>query len=447
MINPRSAPTCDYYSGLRELTSHHQNQKHATNMHYALNLWVPFWFLLTMTKGFRSIVQMRRISFVTTRVWFERGGPISRTRTFVSKGGGWDDYEDEEDYATSTRKKREKGGDNNKRRNTHSNGRNRYDSSSSRTNFQRGNRQQHYEVMDRNRINMRLLEQEAGFDHLYGISPVLNALKAKRRDFQTAYVAINEENDDIEEPVKAEAQTRPYLFVQQESSSSSRTVDKAEAVSKALALAEELFLSIAYVDKGVLNTLSNNRPHQGLVLRCGKLAFEPFESFREHNFWLVLDQVVDPQNFGALVRTAEFLQVPAILVCGKHSAPASAVVSAASAGALENPTVKIYSTNSLPRTLASAASASTIIGAAANVRPDFDAPLYQLDEFPTDLLSEPILLVLGSEGHGLRFSVAKSCTHFCRIPGDGSVDSLNVSVSGGIFLWHFLRSVRTNQTD
>jgi 21S rRNA (GM2251-2'-O)-methyltransferase len=227
-------------------------------------------------------------------------------------------------------------------------------------------------------------------------------------------------------------------------------------------------LPIAYVDKGILNTLSNNRPHQGLVLRCGKLSFEKFRSFQDQrgpgpssatanqsNFWLVLDQIVDPQNFGALIRTAEFLGVPSILICGKHAAPASAVVSAASAGALEGTAVRIYATPSLSRTLATAMESgeATIIGATSDVPINFDAQLYELDELPDELLQPPTnqqhatLLVLGSEGHGLRFSVAKSCTHFCRIPGaaastpatGGSVDSLNVSVSGGIFLWHFMR--------
>jgi 21S rRNA (GM2251-2'-O)-methyltransferase len=466
--------------------------------------------------------------------------------------GGWDD-EDDLDYAKATQKKRSASGTKSKQRRSGSgNGNNNFHRSSNNSfnrggggpkNFSRGGgggsfrgnnnsyqQQQQQQQLDPNRINMKLLEDVAGFDHLYGIAPVLNALKAGRRDFFTPYENNNEarranrrssersdddddeENEDYDEEnyndddngdddddnasprrdessLRPEAQTRPCLFVQAESSSSSsssesssttttmRSAEKAEAVAKALYLAENMKLSIAYVDKGILNTLSNNRPHQGLVLRCGKLKFETFRNFldnpglgrvdhRNHqNFWLVLDQIVDPQNFGALIRTAEFLAVPSILVCAKNAAPPSAVVSAASAGALEGTNVRIYSTPSLPRALATAKAAgdSTIVGATSNLPMNYDAQLYELDEFPVDILRPPneilrhaTLLVLGSEGSGLRFSVAKSCTHFCRIPGGGvdasttpggggTVDSLNVSVSAGIFLWHFLRILKLQQ--
>jgi 21S rRNA (GM2251-2'-O)-methyltransferase len=82
---------------------------------------------------------------------------------------------------------------------------------------------------------------------------------------------------------------------------------------------------------------------------------------------------------------------------------------------------------------------------------DTAAPvLYDLQDLPACSSSsdddeqppKPVLLVLGSEGHGLRTLVAKACTEFVRIPAGGetddAVDSLNVSVTGGILLWHLL---------
>lgn len=174
--------------------------------------------------------------------------------------------------------------------------------------------------------------------------------------------------------------------------------------------------------------------------------------------------MVDPQNFGALLRSAYFLGGSqdrkggiGILVCEKNSAPPSPVVSAASAGALE--LTCVYSTTNLPRTLNAARDDGwRIVGAAAS------APSGMIDERSgeppkcLDLFElasardEPTILVLGSEGQGLRKLVARSCTMFVRIPGmsDESeknditqtsrvgVDSLNVSVSGGIILWHLL---------
>lgn len=202
--------------------------------------------------------------------------------------------------------------------------------------------------------------------------------------------------------------------------------------------------------------------------------------------WLVLDEVVDPQNLGALLRSAYFLgggggkKRLGVMVCAKNSAPPSSIVSAASAGALE--LLTIYSTNNLPRTLNHAREDGfRIIGASSSI-PNNKKPsnvddneddddidddgnvvptLYDLQDLPT-LSSNgeddrPIILVLGSEGHGLRTLVAKACTEFVRIPEGkiqddeddddddddtnnsvAGVDSLNVSVTGGILLWHLL---------
>ena len=175
--------------------------------------------------------------------------------------------------------------------------------------------------------------------------------------------------------------------------------------------------------------------------------------------WLVLDEVVDPQNLGALIRSAYFLghQQLGVMVCSKNSAPPTPVVSAASAGALEVQTV--YSTNNLPRTLQNAAEDGfRIIGASSSVPKNNEEnppPLYDLQDLPATDGGHPTVLVLGSEGHGLRTLVAKACTEFVRIPSgldssstdldgiqneeESEVDSLNVSVTGGILLWHLLR--------
>jgi len=179
------------------------------------------------------------------------------------------------------------------------------------------------------------------------------------------------------------------------------------------------------------------------------------------SLWLVLDEVVDPQNLGALLRSAYFLggRKIGVLVCAKNSAPPTPVVSASSAGALE--VVTVHSTTNLPRTLNQAREDGfRIIGASSSV-PSISSssssegddefgstppPLYDLSMLPVQKSDDrPILLVLGSEGYGLRTLVAKACTEFVRIPSgsndssdDGGVDSLNVSVTGGILLWHLL---------
>lgn len=205
-------------------------------------------------------------------------------------------------------------------------------------------------------------------------------------------------------------------------------------------------------------------------MRCGKIEFEqksqiPHPDENESPLlWLCLDEVVDPQNFGALLRSAHFLgggsgmdaadqsRGVGIMVCSKNSAPPTPVVSAASAGALE--LCQVYSTSNLPRTLnAAKENGWRVLGAAASVPNGMidettgEAAVCQdLNDVDVDD-SKPTILVLGSEGHGLRKLVSRACTGFVRVPGSGAyhddesragVDSLNVSVTGGIMLWHFL---------
>ena len=210
-------------------------------------------------------------------------------------------------------------------------------------------------------------------------------------------------------------------------------------------------------------------------MRCGSLEFEPQPQIPHPDedespaLWLCLDEVVDPQNFGALLRSAYFLggggiegvdasKGIGIMVCAKNSSPPTPVASASSAGALE--VSQIYSTTNLPRTLnAAKENGWRILGAAASAPNDMtdettgQAVICQdLNEVEVSA-SKPTILVLGSEGHGLRRLVSRACSGFVRIPGNvapsndddskAGVDSLNVSVTGGIMLWHFLNGAKS----
>eukprot|EP00587_Corethron_hystrix_P005049 CAMPEP_0113312682 /NCGR_PEP_ID=MMETSP0010_2-20120614/9418_1 /TAXON_ID=216773 ORGANISM="Corethron hystrix, Strain 308" /NCGR_SAMPLE_ID=MMETSP0010_2 /ASSEMBLY_ACC=CAM_ASM_000155 /LENGTH=481 /DNA_ID=CAMNT_0000168563 /DNA_START=513 /DNA_END=1958 /DNA_ORIENTATION=+ /assembly_acc=CAM_ASM_000155 len=321
---------------------------------------------------------------------------------------------------------------------------------------------------DEERINLRALEAD-GWVHLYGVAPVLNALSKNKR--QVVAHDVDDGGDVIidakEASKKPEAQSAPYLFVQ-EGENSGRSVAKREAVQEIWKLADEKGVKVAMVDKGVLNSLCGNRPHQGYVLRCGSISFpnlstlpDPVKSPNSPSLWLALDEVVDPQNFGALLRSAYFLgggtvgKKIGIIVCSKNSAPPSAVVSAASAGALE--LAEVYSTRNMPRLLSEVqdGAAWRILGAAAElpVGVDDGVSIDDLRDIGPASRAKPTILVLGSEGSGLRTLVARQCTKFVRIEGMtpisdvgddffvpsssvAGVDSLNVSVSGGILLWH-----------
>jgi 21S rRNA (GM2251-2'-O)-methyltransferase len=157
------------------------------------------------------------------------------------------------------------------------------------------------------------------------------------------------------------------------------------------------------------------------------------------------------QNLGAMLRSAHCLGATGVLASAKNCAPLSAVVSKASAGALE--VMTLYNSKNLPRTLADAAERGWDVVGAAGER---DAT--PVAEFK---VARPTILVMGNEGYGLRTNVRRACTAKVRIemggaPGGSSssggggssggdevaVDSLNVSVAAGILMHHLLTSSR-----
>jgi len=216
-----------------------------------------------------------------------------RRSSNASKGSGWDDFEadgnDDSSYEPYEyqRKGSSRGGGNRGDKNSrgkfdrsrrNSNTRNQdWDSSRDRQNFKRKDprdrKKINAETAER-KVNMRAL-QKAGYEHLYGIAPVLNALKVEKRDMEA-------EENTAETGRKPEAQFTPYLFVQdniQESKGGSKSGDKARAVKEILTLVEQADVPVAYADKGVLNALSNNRPHQVSILCCCRLSQKRFYLF------------------------------------------------------------------------------------------------------------------------------------------------------------------------
>ena len=255
-------------------------------------------------------------------------------------------------------------------------------------------------------------------DHLYGVSPIKAALMAGRRDFEE-------------------------LLVQEGQSITSKKDSKGAA--EILRLAKSLGVNVREFPKHDLNMLSDNRPHQGFILRASPLQFKrldgsaaldptpnPVVGEGRHKVVLALDEVWDPQNFGALLRTSHFLPgVAEVVVCAKNSAPLSETVSKASAGAMESQDV--YSVDNMMKFLdKSIENGWQIVGTSLG------EGSVEMHEVPHE---KPTILVLGNEGHGIRTNVLRKCTHLVRIDGgsEGGVDSLNVSVTGGIML-HYLSS-------
>ena len=214
---------------------------------------------------------------------------------------------------------------------------------------------------------------------------------------------------------------------------------------KVLKLAEKIGLTVKEISKHDLNMVVDSRPHQGLVLDASPLVL-----------WLALDEVMDPQNLGAIIRSAYLFGASGVVLCAKNYAPLSGVVSKASAGSLELTELRSCK-NMMQFLVSSAENGWRVIGGSVAPR------AVGLNEVTT---GEPTILVLGSEGTGLRPLVERSCTQLVKIPGnipvhlstgledaetEGlqsflAVESLNVSVAAGVLL-HHLVGTKNNKTE
>lgn len=154
----------------------------------------------------------------------------------------------------------------------------------------------------------------------------------------------------------------------------------------------------------------------------------------EPPFLLALDQIQDPHNVGALLRTADAAGVQGVIMTERRSAPISGAVARASAGAVSH--LPIVQAKNLARALDEVRAAGIWIagldGAATQT-------IFEAD------LRGPIAIVVGSEGEGLRRLTRERCDFSLRIPMHGAIQSLNASVAGGITLYEVTRQRLTGK--
>ncbi|KDP33794.1 hypothetical protein JCGZ_07365 [Jatropha curcas] len=317
-----------------------------------------------------------------------------------------------------------------------------------RPDFQRWNKQESWGRKTWREASESTIPKMVG-EGVYGVGPVLAALSAGRREFYVLYV---QEGLDL-------------------SSNNKKKKDK-KGFEKVLKMAQKIGLSIKEVSKHDLNMVADNRPHQGLVLDASPLEMVKIKELDpvspeddKGSVWIALDEVTDPQNLGAIIRSAYFFGVTGVVLCAKNSAPLSGVVSKASAGSLEIMELR-YCKNMMQFLVSSAGNGWRVLGGSVSSKA---VPLNKV------LPGKPTILVLGSEGTGLRPLVERSCTQLVRIPGNIladatvggnddleseetnlecsseefqsflAVESLNVSVAAGVLLHHLTGSNRNDE--
>jgi 23S rRNA (guanosine2251-2'-O)-methyltransferase len=170
--------------------------------------------------------------------------------------------------------------------------------------------------------------------------------------------------------------------------------------------------------------------HQGICAQVDPYPYADADRLlaAEAPVLVALDEVTDPQNLGAVCRTAEVVGATGVVIPERRSAEVTPAVCKASAGAVEH--LRIARVRNLADFIAEARDAGAwTYGAAAEARTPYTSPDY----------TGPVVLVLGAEGRGLRPRVAGACDDLISIPVRGRLDSLNVSAAAAVVLYRILQ--------
>jgi len=195
-----------------------------------------------------------------------------------------------------------------------------------------------------------------------------------------------------------------------------------------------LGINYQLVNKSELNQLSREAAHQGVIALVRSAIQKREKELEDHLkdidnvLILVFDQIQDPHNLGACLRTAESAGVDAVILLKNRSCPITQTVRKVAVGAVDR--LSIFYVTNLSRTLKKLQQMGIwIIGATDKA----EQYVYGCD------LTGNIALLMGAEGQGLRKLTMKNCDLLVKIPMMGSVSSLNVSVATGVLLFETIR--------
>ena len=199
--------------------------------------------------------------------------------------------------------------------------------------------------------------------------------------------------------------------------------------------AKETGVVIQEVTNDRLESLVPGLRHQGIVHSVAPVRYWELEELLElaaegpePGFLVILDGLEDPQNVGAILRSADAAGVHGVLLPKRRSCPLSGAVARASAGALEH--VPVAHIGNVAQTIGTLKKAGYwVVGADA----EGTGSLFTAD------LQGPVALVIGSEGYGLSRLVKENCDYLVSIPMKGKIGSLNASVASALMMYEVVR--------
>ncbi|MHB8483563.1 MAG: 23S rRNA (guanosine(2251)-2'-O)-methyltransferase RlmB [Nitrospiria bacterium] len=238
-----------------------------------------------------------------------------------------------------------------------------------------------------------------------GVHPMLEALKAKGRSFNQIYIQ------------KGKSETALQELVQ---------------------LAREENIPLTYASKEILDQISGTLKHQGVVGLGASKRYHTIDQLLEHSkkageqpFFFILDEIEDPRNLGAIIRTAEGAGVHGVIIPMRRSAGITETVAKTSAGAIEY--VRVAQVVNIVQTIEFLKTRGIwVYGLEGEAKTAYDLMDY----------NTPVAFVLGGEGKGLRQLVRQSCDLTISLPMRGKIQSLNVSTTAGIIAYEAVRQRR-----
>jgi 23S rRNA (guanosine2251-2'-O)-methyltransferase len=209
----------------------------------------------------------------------------------------------------------------------------------------------------------------------------------------------------------------------------------AGSLGQLVALARRSGVKVSFRTRDQLTAIAGTPQHQGVVARVASAEYVDLEALLaiprargEPAFFLALDQIQDPRNFGALLRAAEALGAHGVVVPKHHAVGLTGAVARTSVGAVEHIPVA-RETNMVASLERFRESGIWVYGAVSKG----GEPCWRA------AMTDPVCLVLGAEGEGLRPLVAKTCDRLLTIPMAGHVGSLNVAAAGAVLCYEVYR--------
>ena len=182
-----------------------------------------------------------------------------------------------------------------------------------------------------------------------------------------------------------------------------------------------------FTTKNELNQLSKNQLHQGMVADVEDYQTYELKDVLDKDikqYFIILDGIEDPHNLGAMIRTAEAVQIDGIIMSKKGAVPLTATVAKVSSGAIEH--VKIILVSNINQAMLEMKKNGVwVIGTDGQTDQTYD-------DMPKDV---SLAVVMGNEGEGMRPLVKQNCDMLVKIPMYGKINSLNVSVAAALMMY------------